>query len=323
MARGCFSMDGNNIQRRTIRLQLPSAGVRLDQAICENCVDLSCAMLSKLIDVGGVHVNGRRVRQGGVKASAGAKVEIFIDGLPFNYYRLTDNDIIYQDKYIIVINKPTLVESQPTPARYKGTLYEALLLWLQDPYRLQLKPSLGMVQRLDRETSGVMIFSIHPLAHKGLTQAFTQHQAKKKYLALVCGNMNCASGEFVSELAKNRASNKMKSVAKGGKLAVTNYTTICQFDCCSLVEVDIPTGRRHQIRVHFSEAGHPLVGDVRYGYQTGVLDIDVPRTMLHSWQLNCLHPVSGAMLSFKAPLPEELQRILTHLGCSNVDLSAN
>lgn len=316
-------MDGDNIKRRTIRLQLPKAGARIDQVICENCVELSRTMLRKIIDAGGLHINGRRIRQCGVKAHAGDRVEIFIDGFQFKYFRLTDKDVIFQDKYIIIINKPALVESQPTPARYKGTLYEALLLWLQDPYRLQLKPSLGMVQRLDRETSGVMIFSTHPLAHKGLTQAFAQHQAKKKYLALVCGHLNSASGEFVSELAKNRASNKMKSVVHGGKMAVTNYTTICQFDSCSLVEVDIPTGRTHQIRVHFSEAGHPLVGDVRYGYQPSVLGIRVPRTMLHSWQLQCQHPVLGTIMNFKAPISQDFQLVLNQLGCIDVDLSTN
>lgn len=315
-------MDAKNSKRRTIRLQLPHSEVRLDQAICDR-VDLSKTLLRKIIDAGGVHINGRRVRQCGSKASAGDHVEIFIDGFAFNYFRLTDSNVIYQDQYIIVVNKPAMVESQPTPARYKGTLYEALLLWLQNPYKLNVKPSLGMVQRLDRETSGVMIFSTHPLAHKGLTQAFTEHQAKKKYLALVCGQLNSISGKFVSELAKNRASNNMKSVVSGGKMAVTHYTTIRQFNDCTLVEVDIPTGRMHQIRVHFSEAGHPLVGDVRYGYHAHMMNICVPRTLLHSWQLQCLHPVDGTMLSFHAPLPSDFQRILEQLGCKDVVISAN
>ncbi|MDY0190371.1 MAG: RluA family pseudouridine synthase [Desulfuromonas sp.] len=312
-----------NTKRRTIRLQLPSAAARLDQAICDNCAVLSRTLLRKIIDAGGVHINGRRVRKCGTKTDAGDKVEIFIDGFPFDYYRLSASDIVLQDKYIIVINKPALVESQPTPARFKGTLYEALLLWLQDPYRRQIKPSLGMVQRLDRETSGVMIFSIHTQAHKNLTQAFSQHNAQKTYLALICGHLENSSGEFVSEVAKNRATNKMKSVAKGGKLAITHYTTIRQFEHCSLVEVVIPTGRTHQIRVHFSEAGHPLLGDVRYGYQPDILDIDVPRTMLHSSQLQCQHPVTGAMLHLQAPLASDFKSILNHLGCTDVDLSAN
>jgi len=260
---------------------------------------------------------------GCVSAALKPRLAIFIDGLPFKYFRLAENDVIYQDNYIIVVNKPSMVESQPTPARYKGTLYEALLLWLHDPYKRHVKPSLGMVQRLDRETSGVMIFSIHSRAHKALTHAFSQHQVTKKYLALVSGVPECAAGEFVSQLAKNRASNKMKSVEKGGKLAITRYKTIRQFDHCTLMSVTIPTGRMHQIRVHFAEAGHPLVGDLRYGYKAGVLNFDVQRTMLHSWQLECHHPVSGKLLYFQAPIAADMRRILNQLGCDDVDLPAN
>ncbi|MBW2185902.1 MAG: RluA family pseudouridine synthase [Deltaproteobacteria bacterium] len=249
---------------------------------------------------------------------------MFIDGFDLNPYRLSDNDIIYQDDYIIAINKPTQIDSQPTPARYKGTLYEALLLRLQDPFRLHLKPTLGMVQRLDRDTSGVMIFSIHQRAHKALTALFTQRQAKKKYLALVCGQLVDDEGEFTSTLAKNRATNKMKTVEKGGKLAITRYSTLHQFEKFTLVKVDIPTGRTHQIRVHFSEAGHPLVGDDRYGYDVSMLDVAVARTMLHSWALECDHPVTKKKMNFKASPPHDFMQLLTLLGWQDhVDLSSH
>lgn len=311
-------------KNKVIRLTVSSHAQRIDQAISDQCHELSRTLTRKIIDVGGVHLNGRRVRKCSLSVDDGDKIEIFIDGFDLTHYRLSDEDIIYQDDYIVVINKPTQIDSQPTPARYKGTLYEALLLWLQDPFRLHLKPALGMVQRLDRDTSGVMIFSIHQRAHKALTALFTQRQAKKKYLALVCGQLAHDKGEFSSTLAKNRATNKMKTVAKGGKLAITRYRTLHQFENFTLVEVDIPTGRMHQIRVHFSEAGHPLVGDDRYGYDASLLDVVVARTMLHSWGLECDHPVTKKKMNFKASPPHDFMQLLTHLGWQDhVDLSSH
>lgn len=311
-------------KNKVIRLTVSSQNQRIDQAISDQCGELSRTLTRKIIDVGGVHLNGRRVRKCSLSVGEGDKVEIFIDGFDLKHYRLCDEDIIYQDDFIIAINKPSQIDSQPTPARYKGTLYEALLLWLQDPFRLHLKPTLGMVQRLDRETSGVMIFSIHQRAHKLLTALFTQRLANKKYLALVSGQLNDQKGEFTSLLAKNRATNKMKTVNKGGKLAITRYKTLHQFDKTTLVEVDIPTGRMHQIRVHFSEAGHPLVGDDRYGYDSSILDVAVARTMLHSWVLECDHPVTKKKMNFKASPPHDFMQLLTLLGWQDhVDLSSH
>lgn len=317
-------MDVSKHKNKVIRLTVSSPVQRIDQAISDQCHDLSLLLTRKIIDVGGVHLNGRRVRKCSLSVDCGDEIEIFIDGFDFNHFRLSDDDIIYQDDYIITINKPTQIDSQPTPARYKGTLYDALLLWLQDPFRLHLKPTLGMVQRLDRDTSGVMIFSIHQRAHKALTALFTQRQSKKKYLALVTGQLANDKGEFFSELAKNRATNKMKTVEKGGKLAITRYCTLHQFEKFTLVEVDIPTGRMHQIRVHFSEAGHPLVGDDRYGYDSSVLDVPVVRTMLHSWALECDHPVTKKKMNFKASPPQDFMQLLTLLGWQDhVDLSSH
>jgi 23S rRNA pseudouridine1911/1915/1917 synthase len=312
-------------QQRVIRLQIShSVNERLDCAINAHCPELSRTLTKKIIDIGGVHVNGRRVRQCSLKVSSGDSIEIFIDGLSLNCFRLKSADIVFQDDYILVVNKPTMIDSQPTPARYKGTMYAALLLWLQDEYRPQVKPTIGMVQRLDRETSGVMIFSIHSRAHKALTHSFTERQAHKKYLALVSGCLEQQQGEFISDLARNRATNKMKSVTHGGKGAITRFRLLQQFDSCALVEVVIPTGRMHQIRVHFSEAGYPLVGDLRYGYRKSTLAVPVLRTMLHSWTLECQHPLTKKQLCFTADIAPDFKLLLAKLGWqNNVDLSTN
>lgn len=293
---------------------------RLDQWICEQSSELSRTLIRKVIDLGGVHLNGRRVRKCSQALQAGDNIEIFIDQQSLQPFRLEKQHILYRDSYLLAVNKPSGVETQPTPARFKGTLYEALLNYLKDPYRPQDKPELGMVQRLDRETSGVMVFSIHHRAHKALTELFQGRVIEKKYIALVHGRVDVDKGSFKSLLARQRRTNLMKSVERGGKEAITHYRVLDCFDDCSLVEVVIPTGRMHQIRVHFSEAGYPLVGDVRYGGSDMLGTYAVKRTMLHSAVIMCDHPVTGQPLTLKAPLADDFERILLALGWENNDL---
>jgi 23S rRNA pseudouridine1911/1915/1917 synthase len=267
----------------------------------------------KLVDLGGVHSGGRRTRRCSYSVQVGETVEIFVDGLPLEPYQIEAAAVVYRDAYLIAIDKPAGVETQPTPARYKGTLYAALIDYLHDPFRPQQAPSLGMVQRLDRDTSGVMVFSIHPLAHRGLTETFTGRQARKRYLAVVAGRMSAPEGEFRSLLARNRATNKVKSVDKGGKEAVTSFRVLEAFADASLVEVEILTGRSHQIRVHFAESGHPLLGDERYDGPGDWNGYPVRRQMLHSWRLSLAHPVNGEPLELEAPIPADMAGLLVEL----------
>ncbi len=269
--------------------------------------------MRKIVDLGGVHVGGRRIRRCAHPVKAGEMVEVFIDGLPLETFCLGDEPILYRDKFILALSKPAGIETQPTPARYRGTLYDALLRFLANPNRPQQRPSLGMVQRLDRDTSGVMVFSIHPQAHKGLTQAIAGRQAHKIYLALVSGNLKVEQGEFRSLLARNRASNLVRSVRRGGKEAITLFRVLERFQGATLVEIELVTGRSHQIRAHFSEAGHPLLGDVRYGGPAAILEQPVARQMLHSQRLSLDHPVTKEQLDLEAPLPEDMQGLVDHL----------
>lgn len=289
------------------------AGIRLDQFLAGREEELSRGLVRKIVDLGGVHAGGRRMRRCSYPVQVGELVEVFVDGLPLEPFRLTDLAVIWRDPYLLAIDKPAGIETQPTPARYKGTLYAALLDYLHDPFRPQCKPTIGMVQRLDRETSGLMVFSVHQRAHRGLTEAFTGRQVRKLYLAVVAGRVSSGEGEFRSLLARSRAGNKVKSVDRGGKEAVTRYRLLELFADACLVEVEILTGRSHQIRAHFAEAGHPLLGDVRYGGPRDVLGEPVPRQMLHSWRLSLPHPVNGATLELEAPLPADMQSLLERL----------
>lgn len=289
------------------------AGMRLDQFVPARTEELSRTLLRKIVDLGGVHVGGRRVRRCSLQVKAGEVVEVYLDGLPLAPYVLTQEDIVWQDKYLLAVAKPAGVESQPTPARYRGTLYEALLNYLKNPFRPLDIPELGMVQRLDRETSGIMIFSIHPRAHRQLTQIISGREAEKTYLAIVSGTPAEKEGEMRSMLARNRATNRVRSVCKGGKEAITRYRVSAEFADASLVEVNILTGRSHQIRAHFSEAGHPLLGDERYDGPRDRGGRRIHRQMLHSWRLMLPHPVTGDMLSLESPLPADMAELLAAL----------
>lgn len=289
------------------------AGLRLDQYLAEASEQFSRGMAKRLIDIGGVYLSGRRVRRCSQTVAAGDKIEVFVDQQPLSTLNLREDHILYRDKELIVINKPAGMATQPTPARYQGTLYAELQKLLFNPNRRMEKPSIGMVQRLDRDTSGVMVFSIHKRAHKKMTEAFRGHDIGKLYWAMVEGQPDAEEGHFCSQLAKRRSTNLMVSVERGGKHAETHYRLLQAMGPASLVEVRLVTGRSHQIRAHFSEAGMPLLGDTAYGGRRQIGGVDVSRQMLHSRELSFNHPVTGENLHFTAPLPEDFVSVQAHL----------
>lgn len=285
------------------------AGMRIDQFFPLAVAALSRSQVRKVIDIGGVHVNGQRTRTASRILAAGDQVELYLDHLPLVPWRICHADIVFHDKYLIVVNKPALIDTQPTHARYKGTLYEALQVYLQDPYRPQMKPEIGMIQRLDRSTSGLIAFSIHPQAHRKMTEMFTTGAVDKTYLALVVGLPEPDSGEIRSLLARSRRENRVHTVATGGKLAVTRYRVEVPLYGSSLVEVQILTGRSHQIRAHMAELGCPLLGDQRYGGPVVLDGMLLKRPLLHAQRLGFIHPLTAQKLDFSAPLPEDMQQI--------------
>jgi 23S rRNA pseudouridine1911/1915/1917 synthase len=285
------------------------AGLRLDLFLAGALEGAARGLVRRLIDLGGAHVDGRRVRRCSLPVAAGQQVELYVDGLPLEPFQFDPSRLLYRDRYLLALDKPAGIATQPTPARYQGTLYAALQHYLGAGGRV----SLGMVQRLDRDTSGVMVFSIHPAAHKGLTAAFSEHRVVKRYLALVLGNPHPGVGEIRSQLARRRSTNRMVSVPRGGKMALTRYRVVAASVAAALVEVEIPTGRSHQIRVHFAEAGYPLLGDTAYGGPAACGGITVPRQMLHASELCLDHPVTGLSLELKSPLPEDFRSVMDSL----------
>ncbi|MGW8313445.1 MAG: RluA family pseudouridine synthase [Desulfuromonadales bacterium] len=297
-----------------------SAGLRLDQFLAASSEIFTRGLARRLIDIGGVHLSGRRVRRCSELVAAGDSVEVFIDNHPPAPMRLDSSRILYRDRELIVIDKPPGMATQPTPARYQGTIYAELQNMLKDSGKKGQRPSIGMLQRLDRDTSGVMVFSIHPRAHKQMTDAFRGRSIEKIYWALVAGHVPADRGKFCSQLARRRSTNLMVSVDHGGKPAETHYRLLQALAGCSLVEIQLITGRSHQIRAHFSEAGLPLLGDVAYGGPRVCADLEIPRQMLHAKELAFCHPVSGKKLTFNAPLPDDFLTVLEHVNGSLNDL---
>lgn len=297
-----------------------SSGLRLDQYLASVSVDIPLSFARCIVDVGGVHLSGRRTTCCSQLVSFGDSLEVFIDHQSATSQTHEEIQILYRDQDLIVLNKPAGMATQPTPARYHGTVYAELQRLLRGQGHQYQQPSIGMVQRLDQGTSGVMIFSIHKRSHKKLTESFLARSIDKSYLALVSGVVPEESGCFISQLARRRRTNLMVSVEKGGKLAETRYHLLQTVKQVSLVEVQLITGRSHQIRAHFSEAGCPLLGDTSYGGLPMVDCVNIPRQMLHSRTLSFCHPVTGKRMSFTAPLPNDFSAILQHVG---VSLNAN
>jgi len=289
------------------------AGLRLDQYLAECGDSFSRSLAKRLVDLGGVHLAGRRTRRCSQTVAAGDSVEVFIDNQPLEPMKLCKEQILYRDQDLIVLDKPAGMATQPAPSRYQGTVYAELQNLLSDPKRRGHQPSIGMVQRLDRDTSGVMVFSIHPRAHKPMTEAFRGRDVDKVYWALVAGRPQEEQGKFCSLLARRRSTNLMVSVARGGKPAETLYRLLQVMDQVSLVEVQLVTGRSHQIRAHFSEASLPLLGDIAYGGPQTVGHLNIPRQMLHSRELSFCHPVTGVKMAFTAPLPNDFATVLQHV----------
>ncbi len=291
-------------------------GLRLDHYLAEVHETFSRGMAKRLIDLGGAHLAGRRVRRCSQTVSTGQGVEVFVDRQPLTPMILDQERILYRDQDLIVINKPAGMATQPAPSRYQGTVYAELQKLLDTRKNRGQEPSIGMVQRLDLDTSGVLVFSIHKRAHKRMTEAFRGRNVDKTYWALIAGKPGQPEGHFSSQLAKRRATNLMVSVERGGKQADTLYRTLHTTEHASLVAVELISGRTHQIRAHFSEAGLPLLGDTAYGGPSTLNGVDVPRQMLHSQELSFAHPVTGKQMTFSAPLPNDFLCILKHLDVS-------
>lgn len=227
-------------------------------------------------------------------------------------------EILYEDDFLAVINKPPDMVVYPAAGHSQGTLMNALAYHCKKLATIggPLRP--GIVHRLDKDTSGVMVIALDDGAYYNLVEQFRQRTITRKYAALVYGDLKEATGEISLPIGRSASDRKkMSTRTRKGKEAITRWKVIKRFDYTTLIEVRLGTGRTHQIRVHLASIGHPVMGDMTYGKKTGFENnkkkVIIPRQMLHAETLGFAHPVTGEYMEFSRPMPEDMQKVLSEL----------
>ena len=317
-----------NDQRVVLQVTAAEVGERLDRIITAHLADLSRSRLQKAFATGDVLVDGRP-RPKSFRPAAGAEIVLVPPAPETTELRPEDIrlDVVYEDSDVLVINKPPGLVVHPAPGHRDGTLVNALLhryrnlADIGDP----LRP--GIVHRLDRDTTGLLVVARTPAAHFALSEQLRDRTLGRIYLALSWGTWAEDAGELHGDIGRNpRDRLRMAVVEHGGREALTRYEVLDDLSFVQFCRVELATGRTHQIRVHFTQHGHPVVGDPLYGDDRrarNVRPVDrqaaarliaaVPRQLLHAAVLRLRHPKDGRVLEFEAPLPPDFAAALAGL----------
>ncbi|WP_122627197.1 RluA family pseudouridine synthase [Lucifera butyrica] len=286
---------------------------RLDVFITKQMQDVSRSHIQKLILAGDVTVNDKPVKANykvqpednvAVTMPEARPTEIRPETIPLN--------ILYEDGDVIVVNKARGMVVHPAAGNFSGTLVNALLEHCGDLSGINGMIRPGIVHRLDKDTSGVMVAAKHDLAHARLAKQIKDRSASRRYQAVVFGNITEDQGMINAPIGRHTADRKKMAVTfTNSKEAITKFRVLERFGDYTLVECRLLTGRTHQIRVHMAYIGHPVVGDPKYGPVRNPFCIK--GQALHSAELRFTHPVSGEPMIFTAPLPDDMQDILVEL----------
>jgi 23S rRNA pseudouridine1911/1915/1917 synthase len=294
------------------------AGKRLDVVLAERFPEYSRSRLKSWIEHGQVLVNGSTARPKD-KMSGDEEIQLYAQPVESESACEAQDiplDIVYQDESIIVINKPADFVVHPAAGHYSGTVQNALLHF--DP-SLKAIPRAGIVHRLDKDTTGLMVVARNLTSHKYLVEQIQQHEVIREYQAVVHGVMT--GGGMVDMPVGRHPYDRIKmAVTENGREAITHYRLLARFREHSHIRVQLETGRTHQIRVHMSYLRHPIVGDPVYagrqripaGASQELVDFikAFRRQALHAWKLSFTHPQRGNEVSFEAPLPSDMQRLI-------------
>ena len=297
-------------QTKQFSFTIVEPGARLDKFIAEQVADLSRTQAQKLIENGCVTVNGAP-EKASYKLNAGEDVLVKIP--PSAPSHLVPEDIpvpiLYEDEDILVVDKPAGLTVHPAPGHRGHTLVNAVLSHLNTMSDNALRP--GIVHRLDKDTSGVMVIARNTIAHERLAAQFKQHAVKKVYVTLVRGHLVPEEGIIEAPVGRDSGDRKKMAVTgeKRGRSALTRYKVIKYAGKNTLLEVMPQTGRTHQIRVHLAAIGYPVVGDATYGVKSPVLS----RQFLHAHRLGFCHPSTEKYMEFISPLPADLEKALKEL----------
>lgn len=220
-------------------------------------------------------------------------------------------NIVYEDDDFAIINKPQGMVVHPAPGAYNHTLVNALLYHFENLSASSDKIRPGIVHRIDKDTSGLLVVAKNDKAHESLAKQIAEHSCFRHYLALLEGNLKTDSGTVDTFISRSKNDRKMMAVSEDGKRAITHYTVLERFGDYCLVEFVLETGRTHQIRVHSKHLGHPIVGDKTYGIKNQKFKLD--GQLLHAYKLELTHPTTGKRMAFECEIPDYFTKILNKL----------
>ena len=305
----------------SIEISQEQAGMRLDQVVSQSGPDISRSMAASLITRGDILVNNL-CKRSGYKVKPGDLVEGCVGQLSSDDVLQVlpetgmDLSIIHEDDYILVLDKPAGLVVHPGAGNLSGTLVNMLLAHypgFSAPGWDKTRP--GIVHRLDKDTSGLMVVAKNLESYDFLQKEFKQRRVKKHYLALIRGEKIPDSGVIERPIGRHpRHRKRMAILPEGGRYAKTGFQVVERFRSGALVDVRLFTGRTHQIRLHFYDQGMPLYGERVYQERRfRKASSPIPRQMLHAWKISFRHPFSGVRCYFESPMPEDFKKVMLHL----------
>lgn len=302
---------------KKIQVRVINEKIRLDAYISKEIEDLSRSMIQKLLEEDKINVNGK-IEKPSYKVQEGDIIEVSIEEPKEVKIEAQDIplDIIYEDNDILVVNKQKGLVVHPANGNPDGTLVNAIMAHCKDSLSGiggELRP--GIVHRLDKDTSGLLIIAKNDKAHIQVSEQIKNREVKKTYIALVRGTIAEDEATINMPIGRSTKDRKKMAVTKDGKEAVTHFKVLNRYTTnkgsYTLLEIKIDTGRTHQIRVHMAEIGHPVIGDSVYS--NGKNEFGVEGQCLHAKRLEFVHPITGKEMKLEAPLPEYFQKIVEQL----------
>jgi 23S rRNA pseudouridine1911/1915/1917 synthase len=301
----------------TIDLPVENNGDRLDSYLSQQLPELSRSRLQKLIEEGNVQLNGQVCTAKKTAVREGDRLQITIP--PTQPLDLQPEaiplDILYEDDYLIIINKPADLVVHPAPGHENGTLVNALLSHCPNLAGIGGVRRPGIVHRLDKDTTGALVIAKTDFAHQHLQAQLKAKTARREYLGIVYGVPKTESGTVNLPIGRHRVDRKKMAIVpieKGGREAITHWQVLERLGNYTLMQFRLETGRTHQIRVHSSQMGNPIVGDPVYSFGRS-MGVNLSGQALHAWKLTLEHPISGEIITAIAPLPTTFTKLLEFL----------